>query len=93
MKFIFRQGKRLLKVVFTQSSCDEVKLLGANIDAVKEMPKHDFQIDEMTFISKLNHKIYVFELECAKDINELSIETNIVDFAGRYPFVLIWQEF
>jgi hypothetical protein len=57
------------------------------------MPKHDFHIDEIIFISKLKQNIYFFELECEKDINEIPIDTNIVDFASKYPFGLIVQEF
>ena len=57
------------------------------------MPKMDFQIDELTFMSKLTQNIYFYKIECAKGINKISIETNIVDFTSRYPFVLIVQEF
>lgn len=63
------------------------------LDIVKDMPKVNFQIDEMTFISKEKQNIYFYQFECAKDINKLSMETNIVDFASKYPFLLILQEF
>ena len=57
------------------------------------MPKVDFQINDMAFISKVKQNIYFYELEFEKAIHKLSFETNIVDFASRYPFVLILQEF
>ena len=57
------------------------------------MPKADFKIDEMTFISKWKQNIYFYEIENSTDINKLSLETNTVDFALKYPFVLILQKF
>ena len=91
--FIFRHGRGFSKVVISQTSSEEISICDAMLDIVKDMPKVDFQIDEMTFISKEKQNIYFYEVEFAKDINKLSMETNIVDFASKYPFVLILEEF
>jgi hypothetical protein len=90
---VLRQGTRLLKVVISQTSCEEVKILEANIHVIKEMPKVNFQIDEMTFISKEKQNIYLYDIENETDISKFCKETNIVDFASRHPFVLILKEF
>jgi hypothetical protein len=91
--FILRQGTRLSEIIINKSICGEIKILKANKDFVKDIPKGDFKIDKMTFISKEKQNIYLYNLEYGKDIFTLSKETNIVDFASKHPFVLVLQAF